>query len=145
MVSKGIEDTHKIAEEAISLFFKSNKKEGAMVVALSGDLGAGKTAFTQSVGRILGIKEKIISPTFVIMKHYKTKNSNFKKLVHIDAYRLENGKELEKLRFTELLGDPANLILIEWPEMVKEIMPKKHRKISIKHLDEDSREFEIKI
>ncbi len=116
------------------------------VVGLYGDLGAGKTTFTQALGKALGIKEAITSPTFVIMKTYKLKNLKtykLKNLIHIDAYRLKKGEELLKLGWADIISDPKNLVLIEWPEQVADIMPEDHLKIKIKHLDENSREFEI--
>lgn len=95
----------------------------ATVVVLSGDLGAGKTTFVQAVAKALGVEEAVTSPTFVIEKIYQLKGQQFERLVHIDAYRLERAEELEKLGFRELLNDPGNLILLEWPERVPELIP----------------------
>lgn len=119
------------------------KKDEATIVGLYGNLGAGKTTFTQSVARALGISEDITSPTFVIEKMYDTKHSVFKKLIHIDAYRLENGRELSTLNFESLVSDTTNLILIEWPENVKEILPEDHYKIYCTFVDQNSREFKV--
>ena len=77
------------------------------------------------------------------MKKSPIKGHKFKTLIHIDAYRLEKGEELAKLGWAEIISDPENLVLIEWPEIVADVMPKNHDKIKIKHLDENSREFEI--
>lgn len=104
------------------------RADRATVVALSGDLGAGKTTFVQAVAKTLGIEENATSPTFVIQKTYRlpaeVRPPSFRRLVHIDAYRLENARELEILGFEELLRDPQNLILIEWPEKVAGLIPK---------------------
>jgi tRNA threonylcarbamoyladenosine biosynthesis protein TsaE len=117
--------------------------EGATVVGLYGDLGAGKTFFTQSVAKELGIIESIVSPTFVIEKIYELKDSKFSHLIHIDAYRIESSSELISLGFQKIISDPTNLILIEWPERVEDIMPK-HTKIYIKHKEnETAREVQI--
>lgn len=97
-------------------------KDEAMVVGLSGELGAGKTAFVKAVAKHLGIAEVITSPTFVIMKLYPTKHPGWKKLVHIDAYRLESGKEVEALDFDKVISDKNNLVMIEWPENVAEAL-----------------------
>lgn len=97
------------------------KKEGLSVLLLSGNLGAGKTTLTQAIARELGIREQIISPTFVIERRYSVpEDSEFsplwKTLIHIDAYRFENHEEGKILKLEELAGDPKNLIVIEWPE-----------------------------
>lgn len=96
---------------------------GATVVALSGDLGAGKTTFTQAFARLLGVEEAITSPTFVIEKVYALKGQRWQRLVHIDAYRLKSPHELQALGWRELVADPSNLIVIEWPERIEESLP----------------------
>ena len=93
-------------------------RDEALVVGLSGHLGAGKTAFVKKLAQILGVAEEVTSPTFVIMKMYETKNANFPQLVHMDAYRLERREELEVLAFEALVADKRNLIMIEWPENI---------------------------
>jgi len=91
---------------------------GAFVIGLSGHLGAGKTSFTKLLAKELGITETVTSPTFVIMKIYEISAGtfSFKRLVHIDAYRLEKRGELEALDFERISSDPQNLMIIEWPE-----------------------------
>ncbi len=141
-------DKKKISEISKKILDKvvkeNNKNKTAKVLAFSGDLGAGKTTLVQEIGKLLGIKENIISPTFVIMKIYELNSkslyfSNFKKLVHIDAYRLDSYKELQKIGWEELEKDEDNLIIIEWPEKVKEIISKKSFKIELSHIDEEKR------
>jgi tRNA threonylcarbamoyladenosine biosynthesis protein TsaE len=90
----------------------------ASIVALSGELGAGKTTFTQAMARELGVEGPVTSPTFVLEKIYKTSKGPFKHLIHIDCYRLSSADELRRLGFDDLAADPGNLILIEWPERV---------------------------
>jgi tRNA threonylcarbamoyladenosine biosynthesis protein TsaE len=105
---------------------------GATVLALQGNLGSGKTTFTQAVARELGVIETVTSPTFVIQKNYEITNpryvGTFKKLIHIDAYRIEDPGELETIGFKKLVTDPDNLILIEWPEKVGELLPAQQTK-----------------
>src|SRR3990167_9254425 len=113
----------------------------ATIVALQGELGAGKTNFTQEVGKLLGVEENMHSPTFVIMKVYGIDFQGFKKLVHIDAYRLEKESELLHLGWAEIIKEPENLVLIEWPERVSELIPNDAKKISFKHVDENTREI----
>ena len=115
----------------------------ATVVALQGELGAGKTTFTQEVGKILGVEENMHSPTFVIEKIYAIDYKGFKKLIHIDAYRIEKESELLHLGWDEIIKDKENLILIEWPERVPGIIPSDAKKIFFKHVDENTREIKI--
>ncbi len=114
----------------------------ATVVALSGDLGAGKTTFTQSIARAFGIPEAVTSPTFVILKTYALSGQKFERLIHIDAYRLHDGEELRALGFVDLLSDPKNLIVIEWPERVKDVLPEHAITISFVIIGDDEREIE---
>lgn len=113
----------------------------ATVIALEGELGAGKTTFTQEVGKILGVTENMHSPTFVIEKIYPIDFKGFKNLIHIDAYRIEKESELLHLGWEELIKNPENLILIEWPENVPGLIPNDAKKIYFKHVDENTREI----
>lgn len=115
------------------------KEGGATLVTLSGDLGAGKTAFTKAVARVLGVEETVTSPTFVLEKIYQlgSEASKFERLIHIDAYRLETGSDLAPLGFDELMQDTGNLILLEWPEKVADALPAPEVRISfVVHTDE---------
>lgn len=134
-----------IKEIAIFLIKETHKKdlEEATVLAFSGELGSGKTTLTQEIAKILGVKEKLVSPTFVIMKKYKVKDKKFKNLIHIDAYRLDKGEELEKLGWGEIVKNKENLIIIEWPERVKECIGKNALKIFLEHKDENKRKIKI--
>jgi tRNA threonylcarbamoyladenosine biosynthesis protein TsaE len=114
--------------------------DSATLVTLSGELGAGKTTFTQAVAATLGITDSVTSPTFVLEKIYTipdflndssevpnpistSSESQFKRLIHIDAYRLDGGVQLAPLGFDELMHAPENLILLEWPEKVIDALP----------------------
>ncbi len=101
----------------------------ATIVRLKGELGAGKTTFTKAVASTLGITEAITSPTFVIEKIYPIAVTGsaaiptaglWNKLIHIDAYRLKGGRELEALHWHDMVRDTQALILIEWPELVED-------------------------
>ncbi len=115
----------------------------ATLVTLSGELGAGKTAFTKAAAQELSVEEVVNSPTFVIQKAYdlprEAAKGGFARLIHIDAYRLESGKQLEPLHFTDTLADPNNLILLEWPEQVADALPKPALHITIRNEADDAR------
>lgn len=141
IVSHSLEETQKLAKDWLASL--PQPTDEATIVGLYGNLGAGKTAFTQAVARELGITEPTTSPTFVIEKLYETTHPFLKRLIHIDAYRLEAGRELQALDFEKLVENPNNLILIEWPENVKEILPENHLKIQCEFVDETTRKFEV--
>jgi tRNA threonylcarbamoyladenosine biosynthesis protein TsaE len=132
MISRGIEETNKIAKEFIKIL-KPNKAL-ATVVGLYGDLGAGKTTFTNSLAKTLGVKRKVSSPTYVIIKNYKLQTKDYELLFHIDAYRLKNEKELIQLGWEKIISNPKHLVFVEWPENIIKSMPKKHHQIHISHL-----------
>lgn len=100
------------------------------VIALSGELGAGKTTFVQGFAKGLGIKEKIISPTFVLIRQHKIPKSS-KTLYHIDLYRLKGAEDLKELGLEEILSNPNAIILIEWPEKMEQLLAKNTVKITI--------------
>lgn len=119
-------------------------QKGALVVALSGDLGAGKTTLVQALARSLKITEVVTSPTFTIMKSYLiTGNESFSRLVHMDAYRLESLEELKPLRFDEVLANPQNLVCVEWAEKIAPVLPPDTIYLKIEIKAEDSREITI--
>lgn len=113
--------------------------EGATVLALSGDLGAGKTTFVQLLAKQLGVIEVVTSPTYLIMRQYETKSSAFPGLVHMDAYRIDDLSELGPLRFSEILATPGLLLCIEWAEKIAAALPKAHQKLTFSVGKEDTR------
>lgn len=118
--------------------------EAATIVALKGDLGAGKTTFVQGAAKALGITEPITSPTFVIQKIYPLKRQGFEKLIHIDAYRLKGAHELEVLGWEETLREPSNLVFLEWPERAEGAIPKGAVELHLYFVDENTRGIEQK-
>ncbi len=141
------EDIKDVSQKILNKIVKM-KVKNARVVGLSGDLGAGKTTLTQNIGLELGIEKSIISPTFVIMKIYEIGENSiyyayFKKLIHIDAYRLESGDELLKIGWSEIVKDKDNLIILEWPEKVEDCLSNDILKIKLEHIDENTRVIEF--
>lgn len=147
MLSRSPQDTAAIAREfARNLEPHADTAEGkarATVIALSGELGAGKTTFTKAFAEALGVSaDEVTSPTFVIQKSFDLGGRvGFRKLVHIDAYRLEKPEEIERLGWRELLADPANLILVEWPEHIGDALPSDAQRISFSYKSEDERDI----
>ncbi len=118
------------------------KPAQATVVGLSGELGSGKTTFAQAVGRLLGAAHTMQSPTFVIMKRYPVIDDRFSTLVHIDAYRLDKEADLAKLGWSAILARPGNLILLEWPERVADVLPADRTTLAFRFIDETTREVD---
>jgi tRNA threonylcarbamoyladenosine biosynthesis protein TsaE len=116
--------------------------QGATLVTLSGDLGAGKTTFTQFIAKALGIVDVVNSPTFVIEKIYTIpENPKFERLIHIDAYRLKDAGELTALGFGQLMSHEKNLIFLEWPENVVGISEHASIRIVLEALPDGSRQI----
>ena len=111
---KNLDELEDFAREFLAEL--SAKEEKATVVGLSGDLGSGKTAFVKVLAKALGVEEEVLSPTFVIAKFYEIRGGHWRRLVHIDLYRIDDPEELKALRFAEILADHGNLVVIEWPE-----------------------------
>ena len=122
-----LEDIPKVVGEVLELVVESvgegENGGSAAVLALHGDLGAGKTTFTQELARQLGVADTVVSPTFVVMKGYETTHEYFTQLIHIDAYRIEAVDEMRVMHFGEILGQNNTIITIEWAEKIAELLP----------------------
>jgi tRNA threonylcarbamoyladenosine biosynthesis protein TsaE len=143
---KNEKDLERLAEEVLVLATEKIYNH-ATVLALQGELGAGKTTFTKSLARILGITESVTSPTFVIQKTFViteafSKNI-FAQLIHIDSYRLDLSAELAHLGWHDLLNQKENLIVVEWPERIVDILPAQYVLLKFTHIDETTREVEV--
>lgn len=111
------------------------------VIILTGELGAGKTVFVQGFAKGLGIKDKIISPTFVLIRQHKIDSK--KTLYHIDLYRLETIKELQSIGLKEICSNPNNIVLIEWGEKAKDLLPKNTIWIKFENLEGNKRRITV--
>jgi tRNA threonylcarbamoyladenosine biosynthesis protein TsaE len=128
------EELNAVAGELLGIWAGLKNQNDTLVVALSGDLGAGKTTFVQELAKLLQVKEIVNSPTFVIMKLYETEDSLFEKLVHIDAYRIEDPSEMTALHFSEIVSDKNSLICIEWAEKISNLLPEGTVKLELEAL-----------
>jgi tRNA threonylcarbamoyladenosine biosynthesis protein TsaE len=101
-----------------------------LLVAISGELGAGKTTLTKAICRGYGVLDDVTSPTFTIVHEYSGSRS---KVYHLDLYRLRSPRELETIGWDDILRDHA-LVIVEWPERAAELMPREHIPISLSHV-----------
>ena len=136
-ISKSPTDTQKLASQ---LAKKLKLRKQAIVIALEGELGAGKTVFTKGFAKALGVKQKVTSPTFLLLKTYPIKTGL---LCHIDAYRLRDHRDAKALGLKELLAQIGNIILIEWSDRLKQSLPAKHIRIHIDHISLKERKISI--
>jgi tRNA threonylcarbamoyladenosine biosynthesis protein TsaE len=125
MLSTSLEQTKKIAAD-----FSASLK-GGEVVALEGEIGAGKTSFVQGLAEALGAGGLARSPTFTVMNIYPTGREPIKQIVHVDAYRLRTPEDIFSLGLEEWAGRPDSVVLVEWPRMVGEAEIRADRTVRI--------------
>jgi len=109
------------------------------ILALFGNLGAGKTTFIQGLAKGLGIRGRVLSPTFIFIRPYKL--SKGYKFYHVDLYRLDSEKDVEAIGLNEILQDKNAIVAIEWPEKIENLLPKGMISIKIEELDETKRKL----
>lgn len=129
-ITKSTEETKKLAIELV----KKTKK--GSVLALYGDLGSGKTTFTRFFVEALGLKNRVQSPTFVVARKYGYVN-------HVDLYRLTSEEEARDIGIEEMLVDKNMITLIEWPEIINNLLPEDSVKIYFEYIDENTRKITI--
>ena len=131
---------------------KSPPKKQAVIIGLIGDLGGGKTTFLKGFARGLGVKDKILSPTFVIMRSFKIPRRRinslrgrhdlrFKNFYHIDCYRIKKPKEILELGFKEIIANPQNIVCIEWADRIKKLLPKNSLILKFFFIDKNKRKI----
>ncbi|HOK35199.1 MAG TPA: tRNA (adenosine(37)-N6)-threonylcarbamoyltransferase complex ATPase subunit type 1 TsaE [Candidatus Pacearchaeota archaeon] len=143
----------KFAEKIIYGYPKLNQKNSAITLSLEGELGGGKTTFLKGFAKKLGVKEKIKSPTFIIMRKYQLTTDNKQQITkdrklksrfyHFDCYRIENPEELLGLGFQEIIQNPQNIVAIEWGNKIKKLLPKNYIKIKFEFLGKEKRGIKI--
>jgi len=146
-ITKNSEETKKLGFN----FAKTLRKGD--VVCLYGDLGFGKTTFVQGLAEGLGIKKRIISPTFIIVRCYELQTSNFKlktqnyssklksleRFYHVDLYRIGSERDIEGLGLEEIINDKNNIVVIEWAERLRSLMPAKRVDVEFSYEEENIR------
>ena len=108
------------------------------VVNLTGELGAGKTAFVQGAAKALGVEGPVVSPTFVLVREYRGQMP----IYHVDVYRLDRLQEVHDLGFEDLL-DPAGVVFVEWGDAVESLLPDSHLRIELETADGDTRRLRV--
>ncbi len=141
-----LNELSKIADQIIADATNRASADHATIVAFSGDLGAGKTTMIKEIAKSLGVQQDLASPTYVIYKVYNLDQgrSPFKKLIHGDMYRLESSGEIMQLGWEQLIADPENLILVEWPEKIADVIPDWAGRVTLNHAGADTRTLDIK-
>lgn len=115
---------------------------GGDIVALYGDLGSGKTTFVQGIAKGLGITQRIVSPTFIILKTHTVDNkSDLDTFYHADLYRIETAKDIESIGLKEIFTDKNAILVMEWPEKIEEILPKHTKKIRFSYISDTDRQI----
>lgn len=145
-ITRSENETKSVAKDLIKQIISSNK--GSIFVGLIGDLGAGKTAFVKGVAEFFGVGDPVTSPTFVIQRIYeigeenrRQENHGFKRLVHMDLYRLEDEKSLEAIKWEEYKNTKDNIIFVEWPNQIWKNAPEGMIEIRIEHGEGDERKI----
>jgi len=136
IITQNAQETQKLGEK-IGRDLNSGKIS-SKILCLYGDLGSGKTTFLQGLAKGLGIKRRVVSPTFVFMKQYKPS------FYHVDLYRVNNVKEAKGLGLEELFNDSQSIVALEWAERIKEILPKKRIDIYFDYISENQRKINFK-
>lgn len=129
-------------KETKSLAAKIAKNLKSTVISLTGQLGAGKTTFVQGFAKGLNIKDKIISPTFVLIRQHSIPHTNGH-LYHIDLYRLEDTSQITHLGLEEIIKNPENITIVEWAEKAEKLLPKNTVKINIEKIGQDQRRITV--
>lgn len=114
----------KFAEKISNFSSPISKRRRAVVVALTGGLGSGKTTFIQGFLGGLGVRKRSTSPTFIIFRRFALSNLPFASAYHVDAYRIKKLRELLGLGFGDILADKRNIVMIEWADKVAGILPR---------------------
>ncbi len=132
-----------ITKHIVPVYEKQDTRKGARVLALVGDLGAGKTTFSKHLLKHLGVSEHVQSPTFSIINSYSIHTGRYTKVFHVDVYRIEDHAELEVLKFAELFVHPKHLVVIEWADTIKELVPQDAVWITFEHDTIETRKVTI--
>lgn len=138
LITNSAEETKKIGE------LLGQETQRGVVIALIGDLGSGKTTFLQGFAKGLGVKDKIISPTFILMRKYKVwGKKELEYFCHFDFYRINAGRDVASLDFEKFIHNKNNVVAVEWAERVDDILPSEKIVINFEYLNDSKRKITI--
>jgi tRNA threonylcarbamoyladenosine biosynthesis protein TsaE len=139
--------TKKIGKILAKEILKKNTPKKTIILGLEGDLGGGKTTFLQGLAKGLGIKEKILSPTFIIMRRlripFRQTAGQFKNFYHFDYYRVSKPKDVSILGFKKIISQPKNIVAVEWADRLHKILPRDVLVLRFKFIAKNKREIKI--
>ncbi len=144
-VTKKSAQTKKLGQSFAKKLLKAKNIKKAVVLALEGELGSGKTTFIQGFAKGLGINQKILSPTFILIKCYTLHATRCKNFYHVDCYRTKSPKELLDLGFRDIISHPQSIVAVEWAERVKRILPKGAARVKFKIISRNTRQIYVNI
>lgn len=136
VVTKSARETQKLGEKL------ANSLKGGGLIALYGELGSGKTTFVKGLAKGLGIKERIISPTFVFIRPYALVAEPYT-LYHVDLYRIGKTDEIKGLGLDEIFNDKEAIVAIEWAEKIKKLLPRERIEVYFEYLGDNKRKIKI--
>ena len=119
----------------------SKELKSPRLIALYGNLGSGKTTFIQGLAEGLGIKKRVLSPTFVFIREYDL--SSKRKFYHVDLYRLDSERNAETIGLSDIFADKSAITAIEWPEKIEKLLTTNTIKINFSTVGENKRKIEI--
>lgn len=147
-ISSSEKETKTIAGYSLEIVMAKNRK-AAIVVALEGKLGAGKTRFVQGAAKYMQTDRNVTSPTFVLMKKYNVPNMacpyQIRYFYHLDCYRVNSSEEILDIGWQSIISNPANIVFVEWAEKIKDILPKNSVLVTIKEKGKNKREISLNI
>lgn len=129
--TKRLEFNRAVREFAASLLERAPALRGALVISLSGDLGAGKTTFVQEFARALGARGRVLSPTFIVVRSHALTKGPWERLHHLDVYRFQSASELGPIGWDDMKQDPKAIMFVEWGEKISRSLPKRRIDIHI--------------
>lgn len=133
--TQSAKETQEFGQKIANTLIQKRRSKQTTILALYGELGSGKTTFTQGLAKGLGLPHRLVSPTFIIVREYPLDLKNYQRLYHIDLYRIENPGQIADLGFAEIFSDQHNIVVIEWAERLDKKLPKKRIDIRFKEHD----------